>query len=44
MIFVLGGSLRDTERKMKNLKVPMLPDPPDDLLDPAPYNEGILVK
>lgn len=40
MIFVLGGSLKDTERSNKHLKKPILPDPPDDMLDPMMYNEG----
>lgn len=40
MIFVLGGSLKDTERSNKHLKKPILPDPPDDMLDPMMFNEG----
>ncbi len=41
MIFMLGGSLRDPDRKPKHSKKPILPDPPDDLLDPMMFNEGL---
>lgn len=43
MIFMLGGTLRDNDRndrKIKHLKKPILPDPPDDIINPVIFNEG----
>jgi len=42
MIFMLGGSLRDVERKTKISKKSIAPSVPEDMLDSMIYNEGLL--
>lgn len=39
MIFVLGGSLKE-ERRPKSSKKHMMPDLPNDMMEPMMFNEG----